>query len=179
MTNRAKPPEPQSPSTCRSNSRPKSHARPSEWIVGFRGADVGYGFELAAGYTLNERWKLRGAYSFLIMCLRPLDPDAELAFLPGENPRNQFHLWLSGNLGNDWQVDFIGRYVDTLEALDVPRYFVMDVRLAWRPSERLELYVAGRHLLDSSHLEFGSGSVLSQFDTQVKQEFLGGLSWRF
>jgi iron complex outermembrane receptor protein len=134
---------------------------------------------LAATYTLNEQWRLRGAYSFLCMSLRALDPDLQLLALPGENPRNEFNLWLTGDLGRHWRLDLIGRYVDNLSALGVPNYFVGDIRLAWSPQDHFEVFLVGRNLLDAHHLEYGSGSAISTLGSEIQQEVYGGLSWRF
>jgi len=138
-----------------------------------------YGFELAAGYTLNEQWKIRGTYSFLCMSLHD-DPGLVPLALAGENPRNQFNLWLSGDLRDHWHLDLIGRYVDNLSALAVPNYFVGDVRLAWRPQENFEVFLVGRNLLDQSHYEWGSGEAISgTVISEIQQEVYGGVAWRF
>ncbi|MBN2216056.1 MAG: TonB-dependent receptor [Pirellulales bacterium] len=161
-------------------------ATPGGWPAGFAYLDstnlaVGetYGFELAASYLINEQWTLRGSYSFLRMLAYPLVPDAELVAAPGSNPRNQFNLWLSGDLSPQWHVDFIGRYVDVLPALGAPRYFVGDVRLAWRPQEHFEMFVVGRNLFDRTHSEFGTGDAVGTFAQEVPREVYGGLTWKF
>ncbi|MGD9128053.1 MAG: TonB-dependent receptor [Planctomycetia bacterium] len=148
-----------------------------------------YGFELSSGYTLNQRWKLRGTYSFLSMHLHI--PSNEVArYNAGENPRNQFTLWLSGDLSEQWHVDFVGRYVDRLfvpasasgtpSFSDVPNYFVADVRLAWRPRKNFELFVVGRNLLDQSHLEYSRETLVpASPEYEVQSEVLGGINWQF
>ena len=144
-----------------------------------RGIGETYGFELAAGYTLNEQWKVRGTYSLLCMSCRGLDPDTELLFSPGTNPRNMFNIWLSGDLSETWHLDVMGRYVDNLPALNVPNYYVMDVRLAWKPRENFEMFVVGRNLLDAAHLEYGTGDVLGTDGFEIQQEVYGGITCRF
>ncbi|MBN1591273.1 MAG: TonB-dependent receptor [Pirellulales bacterium] len=159
---------------------------PGGWPAGFltltgdnRAEGETYGFELAAGYTLNERWRLRGAYSFLCMSLRTLDPGLIPLYQVGGDPRNQFNLWLSGDLNPHWHVDFIGRYVDNLPALSVPSYIVADVRLAWKPRNNFELFLVGRNLLDQSHLEYGTGDAVGTVGYEIQQEVYGGVTWRF
>jgi iron complex outermembrane receptor protein len=137
-----------------------------------------YGFELAAGYQLTKRWNLRGSYSLFRMMIED-EPGVISWFNAGENPCNQSSLWLSGDLGNHWNLDLIGRYVDSLPALSVPSYLVMDVRLAWRPRPRLEMFVAGRNLLAGSHLEFTTTSAAGVAPTEVQEEVYGGLVYRF
>lgn len=138
-----------------------------------------YGFELNAGYNLNKHWKLRGTYSFLCMSLRSLDPGLQDFYMEGSDPRNQFNLWLSGELNPCWKLDVICRYVDNLPALSVPSYFVGDIRLAWKPRKNFEMFIVGRNLLDQSHLEYGTGDTVSTAGFQVQQEVHGGLNYRF
>ena len=46
------------------------------------------------------------------------------------------------------------RYVDSLSELGIPDYLMMDVRLAWLPSENLEMAVVARNLFDEEHPEY-------------------------
>ncbi len=137
-----------------------------------------YGFELVAGYELNENWELRGAYSFLRMLAH--EPAGETAFCwEGANARNVYYLWLSGDLGNHWSVDLIGRYFDTIRAPFVPMYFVADVRLAYRPRPNLEWAVVGRNLLEGPHLETSNSDLFGTIDTKVEPEVYVGVTYRF
>ncbi|MBN1911535.1 MAG: TonB-dependent receptor [Pirellulales bacterium] len=147
-----------------------------------------YGLELSAGYTLNEQWRLRGTYSFLSMHMR-IPADEVHRYNVGEDPRNQFTLWLSGDLSEHWHVDFVGRYVDSLYVRPsgvlpgfgaAPSYFVGDVRLAWRPRKDFELFVVGRNLLNSSHLEYSRETVVpASPQYMVQSEVLGGINLRY
>ena len=47
------------------------------------------------------------------------------------------------------------RYVDELPNQEVPAYTALDVRVAWKPSSRLDVAIIGRDLLDPRHAEFG------------------------
>ena len=135
-----------------------------------------YGFELAATWQVHPQWKLHGGYSFLKMHLhaRP-EALASAEANEGKSPGNQAYLQSSWDLGDHWQLDLIGRYVDNLPALAVPSYLVMDVRLAWLPSESLEMAVVGRHLLDSAHPEFATPAF---HPSEVEAEVYGVIGWR-
>ncbi len=52
------------------------------------------------------------------------------------------------------QLDLIGRYVDRLTAIDVPRYIEMDCRIGWQVRKNLEFSLVGQNLLNNHHLEF-------------------------
>lgn len=137
-----------------------------------------YGFELAASYEMNPCWRVYGAYTFLRMALHT-DPGIQPLARNGENPRNQVYLALSGDLNYGLQLDLIGRYTDSLPALGVPSYLVMDLRLAWHANPNTEMFVVGRNLLDQEHPEFGFDTLTGGTATEVQQEVYGGLTWRF
>jgi iron complex outermembrane recepter protein len=137
-----------------------------------------YGFELAITYKVTERWRLHSAYSFLVMDLRPVpgltvDQDAE-----DSSPRNQVYLQSSWDLGRRWELDLMGRYVDSLPAFAVPSYFVADVRLAWHASKRLELSVVGRNLFNGHFYEFGNDILTGVAATEVQPQIYGQLAYR-
>jgi iron complex outermembrane recepter protein len=142
------------------------------------GAGQGYGFEWAADYVVNPQWKLRGAYSLLIMEIGPVFHSNAPTSLEGDSPRNQYNLQSSWDLGKNWELDMIGRYVDSLASLNVPSYFVGDIRLAWRPRPGLEWSVVGRNLFPGAHLEYGDDDYLGTLHTEVQQEVYTQLIWR-
>jgi iron complex outermembrane receptor protein len=137
-----------------------------------------YGIELSASYQLTARWRAQAAYTGLWIFLNPA-PGTEPLNGSGKNPHDQFSLWLSGNVARNWDLDLVGRYGDSLSELGVPRYIVMDIRLAWRPKDNLELFVIGRNLLDASHPEFSAADLVTGGGTEVQQEVFGGLTWKF
>ena len=53
------------------------------------------------------------------------------------------------------QLDATLRYVDDLPHQQVPSYVLFDARLAWHPTDRLELAVVGQNLPADQHPEFG------------------------
>jgi iron complex outermembrane receptor protein len=137
-----------------------------------------YGFEIVSSYLATPCWRLSGGYSFLVVT-GVLGSD-------GADPRNQFYAQSSWDLPRCWQLDVIWRYVDTLSMLapsgevqHVPKYNVMDVRLARYVRPGLELAFVGRHLLDDSHPEFVTDPFLGNVSTEVQREFYGMLAWRY
>lgn len=138
-----------------------------------------YGFELASTLKINDGWKLRPAYTFLAMDLRKPPATTANETVEGSSPRNELYLQSSWDLGNRWQLDVIGRYVDNLPALGVPRYIVADVRLAWLARKNLELSVVGRNLFNGHFYEFGNDSYMGTIATEVQPEVYGQLAWRF
>ena len=73
-------------------------------------------------------------------------------------------------------LDGILRYVDSLPHPFVPSYITMDVRLAWKPWENMELAIVGQNLFQPRHLEFGGQSPTS---AEVQRGVYGKVTWRF
>jgi len=133
-----------------------------------------YGYELAVTYEMNPNWRLRGIYTFLVEDIT-YPPGTAVYITPlGTSPRNQFSLQSGWDLSPTTKLDMIWRYCDRLP-VGVPHYFVMDVRLAWQPSDSLEVAVVGQNLLDNHHPEFYDFSGV----TEVPSGVYGMLTWRY
>ncbi len=144
----------------------------ADQILDEDGTGLGYGFEPVLTYRASDRWTVSGAYSFLRL-------ELDEATGEGDSARNRLYVQSSHDLGNFWQFDLMGRYVDTLVGQGVPSYLVMDARLAWRPTREFELFVVGRNLLDRAHPEFGDDLFGGSFATEVQREVYGGVAVRY
>jgi len=147
--------------------------------VGNLMSGVTYGLEASTALNVTAGWKLSGAYSLLRMQLRPYatsrDEAAEAA--EGDSPRHQFQVHSLLALPHNFEADAALYHVSSLPNQQTPRYTRLDLRLGWRPTERLELSFAGQNLLDGRHREFaGLGSVLT---SQPQRSAYGKLAWRF
>lgn len=133
-----------------------------------------YGAELASTYQVRKDWQITGSYSLLYLDIHAAPGDT----IQGSSPNNQLYVRSSWDLGQDWELDLMGRYVDSLPVLGVSSYLTMDVRLAWQPNKNFEWAVVGRNLLDSRHAEFVdrlSGIV----GTEVQSEVFTTLTWTY
>ncbi|MGD0516442.1 MAG: TonB-dependent receptor [Thermoguttaceae bacterium] len=138
-----------------------------------------YGAELAANYAVNEKWRLYCAYTYTRLFLHTV-PGQTNYYNPGETPVNQVYAQSSWDLGNNWQFDLIGRYVDALlttTSPPIPNYLVFDVRMAWRARKNLELSVAGRNLGNGYYSEYTP--LTSTVAYKVGPEVYGQITWRF
>jgi iron complex outermembrane receptor protein len=72
--------------------------------------------------------------------------------------------------------DFTARYVGRIANQNVPAYAELDVRFSWRPSEKLELSIAGRNLLDAQHPEFGAALPTRR---EIERSVNASFTWRF
>lgn len=67
------------------------------------------------------------------------------------------------------------RNVDGIEA--VPGYVTADLRLSYRPTDRLEFSVFGQNLSQNQHPE--QGGVLTTVVSKVPRGIFGKITWRF
>lgn len=137
---------------------------------------LSYGAEVTMTYQLSDTWRLFGAYTWLELQARGGDP-VTAAMMNGSSPHNQIYLRSSWDLGSDVQIDLIGRYVDRLSALDVPRYIEMDCRIGWQIGKNLEFSVVGQNLLNNHHLEFVDFLEGGLASTQVRRGVFAMMSW--
>ncbi len=142
----------------------------------------GYGGELSGRLEVTPCWRLTAWYSFLQLVLH--DP-SELpqgfdddAVIEGSSPQNQVFLMSSWDLAYDVEFDLMGRYVDSLPAQSVPKYFSLDLRLGWQPTESLELSVVAQNLLDGKHLEFGNVEGKPTPPVEIPRGVFGYVTWR-
>ena len=78
----------------------------------------------------------------------------------------------------DVEVDAWMRYVDGLAGPDVPAYLTLDMKLAWCPTDQVEVAIVGRNLLDPAHLEYGE-TYLNTAVTEVVRSVYAKLTWLF
>ena len=134
----------------------------------------GYGVELSADLLMSSWWSLSGHYSHLRLDIES-DPDsfASPNVIAEANPRHQVFLMSSFDIGCNVELDIIGRYVDRISSLNIPKYFTMDTRLAWRPSDSFELSIVGQNLLDATHPEYSSSIFSGEVPTEVRRGVYG------
>jgi iron complex outermembrane receptor protein len=139
-----------------------------------------YGLEAAFNLDINRRWKLHGSYSFLRVQLHPDPASADTASeaAEGADPRHQFQLHSSLNLGRNLDLDTAVYGVSSLRSQQVPGYIRIDSRIEWRLRENFELSGGVQNLLDKRHLEFNGNDVLV-LPSQVRRSVFGKILFRF
>ncbi len=144
------------------------------------------GIELSLDWQPLEWWRLQMGYSYYDIST---SLDAGSSFLGAiapnglSTPTHQGSLRSLMDIGNDLSLDFWIYYSGEIERpaylkeASVPAYTSLNLRLAWRPSEELELSLVGRDLLDRRHEEFLGESYL--MPTEIERSFLAQLLWHF
>ena len=143
-----------------------------------------HGLELDSTCEVTPGWRLRAGYALLVESIRvkPGRIDRNNGLSEVADPRNQFSLRSSWDLPRRVELDAGVRWVDELRVNNggmpahVPAYWEMDVRLAWRPAEHLELSLVGQNLLHDQHREYGAPSPTRE---EIERSLHAKIAWRF
>ena len=101
----------------------------------------------------------------------------------GSSPEQRVVLRSVISPHKDVDLDILFRYVDKNIAFDlegediIKDYVSLDIRLAWRPAEGIELSVVGQNLLAGEHQEYVQETSLR--GTQIDRGVYGKLTWQF
>jgi iron complex outermembrane receptor protein len=139
-----------------------------------------FGAEAAGNWGVTDRWRLRGAYSFLHLNLDPKQSsNMRTAESPeGKSPLHQFHLRSFFDLTENLELDTMLYIVSNLANQNTHSYTRLDLRVGWRPTPDLELSLALQNLLEHRHKEFGDGDdgILA---FEVPRSIYGRVTWRY
>jgi iron complex outermembrane receptor protein len=134
------------------------------------------GMEISMSYEIRDWWRMYGAYSYLK--IEGGDQVALPVSAGEDSPEHQLSLRSSMNINASTELDFWMRYVDELQIQKVDSYVTLDARLNWAISNAWQVSLAGRNLLDSSHLEFREEFGLNQA-VEIEREFIAEIRLQF
>jgi iron complex outermembrane recepter protein len=132
------------------------------------------GLELMTDFRPSTRWVVRVGYDYLNLALRAKAGSADTTSAAAEDnsPRHHVSVRSSLTLPRGLLADGALRWVARRPTNQVPAYVELDLRVAWRPRDRLELAAVGRDLLHARHQEFGG-------TTRIKRSVYGEAIWRW
>src|SRR5262249_24059982 len=78
----------------------------------------------------------------------------------------------------EWEADATYRLIGSIPSFQVGGYGELDLRLAYRPTKRLELSVVGQNLVHDHHLEFTSNLVDTE-RTEIDRGVYGKVTWNY
>jgi len=139
-----------------------------------------YGIEVAVDWTPVPWWKNNLAYTFLEVDVDYGDAPlvAVSTDISASSPQHQISYRAGFDLPGNVDFDAWLYYVDRLPALDIDSYVNLNLRLAWRLSETVELSVVGQNLLEEDHQEFAP-EFTSTEPHQVERGVYGKVTVRF
>jgi iron complex outermembrane receptor protein len=138
-------------------------------VLGNRMEGESTGLEAWGKLQVTPRWRLSAGATLLDQDLRlePGSSDTRGVPAAGNDPKRQFSLRSSHELGAGRELDLLVRYVSALPDPAVPSYTAFDARYAWRPRAGLELSVSVQNLFDERHPEFGSAASRAEIERGV------------
>jgi len=137
------------------------------------------GFELSATWNVQPRWKLIAGSDWLRIHTHayPGINATDTVTDGGTSPHYQYELRSNLDLTRKWQFDTFVTYTAAMPEVNVPSHFRLDVRLGWRPVDRLELSTGVQDALDPQHPELYSQRLAGL--EQVQRNIYGKATWRF
>jgi iron complex outermembrane receptor protein len=137
-----------------------------------------YGVETSFLAQLTPTIRATIAYGYLQKHLRfrPGTVDLRGTQAEGNDAKHIGSLRLSAALTRKLDFDVTARGVSSLPIPHVPGYVELDARLAYMPSDQIEIAVAGRDLIDDQHPEFGAPGPQRE---EIQRSVFAEISWRF
>ncbi len=141
-----------------------------------------WGIEAAADWRPIDALRLQISYSFLQVKYR------DFRLLPDANPENQFSFRSSYDITPTVAFDAWVRYVDSFllqkssfsqnrNINSIDNYVGLDLRLAWKPRQNLELSIIGQNLNNNSHFEFVED--FFAYPRQLERNVYARIQWSF
>ena len=135
-----------------------------------------YGFELWGKWQITDWWRLSPGVRVLRKRLEFSPGASQLLGLAqsGNDPRSQALLTSSMDLPRNLTLDASLRYVDNLPSPSLPSYHELNMSLAWRATQNLEISITGFNLLDSQHQEY-----VAPAGAWIRRSVLARARWHF
>ena len=139
------------------------------------------GVELAATLDVTDWWRLKGAFTWFQMDLKPDagSTDTRAALLEGRDPEFQWNLISHLDLPSNFEFDQMLYYVDALKSQQLQSYFRMDLRLGWRPEKNIEVSLVGQNLLDNRHQEREPDRIQARDINLIERAYFAKLILKF
>ncbi|MEO6876015.1 MAG: TonB-dependent receptor [Opitutaceae bacterium] len=147
-----------------------------------------HGFELGANHQLMPWWRVHAGYNLLRENIRVKAGQTDTTAATNEtaDPEQQWSIRSAMDLPREIELDAALRWVDELTLNNgptsgattrtVPSYYELDARLAWRPTNGLELALVGQNLLHDHHPEYGFPSATRE---EIQRRLYGKITWRY
>lgn len=143
-----------------------------------------HGVELGVDYQVSDNWRLHGGYDPIRehLRVRPGQFDFNAALNETADPRERASLRSSMDLPHRLELDVALRWTASRDINNGPKvgtvkgYGDMDVRVGWRPSERVELALVGQNLLHDRRVQYGFPG---PEQVEIERSVYGKVVWRF
>lgn len=138
-----------------------------------------YGAELSVTWNPTSRWRLTGGYNWLRVETQPYAGDINRDELRTSlaTPHHQWQVRSYYDLTRTIQIDSALYYTAAMVGTNIPQHLRGDLRIGWRPRQKVELSVGVQDAFEANHVEYES----ARFNqvSQVPRNFFGSMTWRF
>ncbi|NNL65615.1 MAG: TonB-dependent receptor [Myxococcales bacterium] len=134
-----------------------------------------YGVELDGRADITEWWRIIIGYTYLRNTLRSMD--ASHQGLVRSQIDLPFDLEFDATLHLVGNITQHGDPLAISPAANIPSYERLDLRLGWRPTDRIELSLVGQNLLDARHPEYVSELGIAA--SEIQRSFYGKVTYRY
>ena len=147
-------------------------------IIDNTGNGKTYGVETAAVWKMLDWWRWDLSYSVL-----KTELSSNQYYKEAVSPQHKTSLRALLNITPDITLDAWLRYVDNASAFTlsgpayIKAYTTLDLRLAWKLNQAVELSLVGQNLADSQHLEYIQETFTQA--TEVQRGVYGKIVWTF
>jgi iron complex outermembrane receptor protein len=139
-----------------------------------KGRSEACGLELGATWQVLERWRLRPGYTWL---------NTDKEDHRGSDPHHRAYLNSYFDLSENVDLDVSLYYVSEFDSggLNIPAYLRGDIRIAWRPTDDLEISLVGQNLFDDRHEEYSedAAGTLGTAGGEVPRSVYLKITWRY
>ncbi|HEX3880934.1 MAG TPA: TonB-dependent receptor [Bryobacteraceae bacterium] len=148
-------------------------------VYGNGGRAVDYGGEASLTWRPNSRIRIAPGYSMAAINFKnnPLSGDTFSPYLAGNTPRHTFQVRTWVNLTRRLEFDPTVYWTEGFANASIGPHARVDVRLAWKASESVEVSLTGQNLLRPDFMEFGD--IRSVIGTASPRVLNGKITWRF
>ncbi|HET9576463.1 MAG TPA: TonB-dependent receptor [Usitatibacter sp.] len=124
---------------------------------GFEGRSSGV--EGWGTWRLMPWWRLTGGFTVMTETIRLRSGFTDVGGVTviSNDPRHTAQLRSSWDIGRAWEADLAVRRVGHVPNFDIPATTVVDSRIAWRITPRVDASLVVQNLLDRDDVEFGAG----------------------
>ncbi|MCC7012321.1 MAG: TonB-dependent receptor [Planctomycetes bacterium] len=130
----------------------------------------------AQSFGFENVLEWRPAAATRVQCaLSWIDLETEQSDAEDNAPRTQVRLGATQAWGAAWSSSANLRWIDALDAGDVPSYTSLDARTAWQPTDDLELSLVLLNLFHDGEREFGDSYFAPS--NELETAFYVGLRW--
>jgi len=138
-----------------------------------------YGGEMSVTWKAASRWRISPGYSYLHAAMR-FDPNFQgqaTSALSTDFPGNMVQIRSLFNLSRHMEFDQSIYYTARLPGGSIPGHARLDLRLARRIGESMEISLVGQNLLRPRTLEYGDSSGV--LGTDAVRSVYSKITWRF